>query len=1035
MTGKKLVVWLLLFFGIILGCPDHVAAQEEFSGTCGPSATWSLNKESKVLTIRGTGVVTKRIPLREVDSEGYIVGNSDVEQIVIEDGITAIAANRPFLYLQNTRSISLPETLQEISDTSFYYLEKLKSIVIPETVNKVGEAVFLRTCSLEEITVASGNPNYCSVDGVLYSKDQRCLLAFPASKKLPKGIFSVPEKVQEIAPLAFGWSKVKQIVLPEWMKELGGGAFFECSQLKEINLRDTNISKLMDYNGKKISLARDSLLEDYEYTEDCNDIKDELFIFGTFAGTALQSLVLPDRIQEISHWCLERSLIRKLYLGTDYIGDVNGFSQEDTLMYCYDSGTIYLHPFIELEQIEVAGDNSRYMVKDDILYSKDGTVVYGIPQNSQKWDLVLDQRVRQIAPFAFYKNEFVHRICCKESLVSIGEYSFYQSKIQDFLVDGNVSFIEKYAFALSELMEFSVTGHVFSIQEYAFNTCEYLEDADLQVGRQLFEMVRNAFDHLITMQRLKKILVPDLSAFPKRQYQDLMEAAVSKWQRIQENYQDGKRQCGEHAYWKLDGNKMVVYGSGEISKPIVCSEDVAEEIRELVIEEGITGITGQKVFADIHSIRRIKLPDSLETISAFAFYGITQLTKITIPKNVKQIGEGAFYGIFCLRKVLVDPENPIFASRDGIVFSKDFRQLLHFPGGFRSDSEVFIVPETVIEIGPLAFAWCTSGIKIVLPKSLQKIRDGAFYACQAKEINLQDTKVTELPDYNGWKWKVNDHDYPEEKKYQEEEKNYYWGMFEKASFYNLVLPDGVKKVSSHCFRNSRLCHLTLGADYCGSINKLKDPWDCKQEEDLLDDFQTSLLLSDYLHAGLVVEISDQNQNYRTEDGVIYNKDCTVAYGLSDRKRSKVVLKDTVTEIAPTAFWGERFLRTVIIPGDLQKIGAGAFVGSGLSEIKSNGIISQIGEYAFSRSRLSSFESQGVCWVGNYAFEHTYLSAVVLGEDVEFLGKGVFRNCYALQELAMDGKISFLMSDAFSHCPSLQWVYAPVMGWNKRPLYG
>ncbi len=55
--------------------------------------------------------------------------------------------------------------------------------------------------SLEEITVSSGNENYISVDGVLYSKDKTELYLYPANK--PDEEFLIPDSIEFVGDFAF----------------------------------------------------------------------------------------------------------------------------------------------------------------------------------------------------------------------------------------------------------------------------------------------------------------------------------------------------------------------------------------------------------------------------------------------------------------------------------------------------------------------------------------------------------------------------------------------------------------------------------------------------------------------------------------------------------------------------------------------------------------------------------------------------------------------------------------------------------------
>lgn len=125
-----------------------------------------------------------------------------------------------------------------------YFLQKL---VIPKTVLTIPDCFLQNSVELQEIAVDEDNPNYSSLNGVLFNKDQTRLIAFPASKKGMR--YTVPNTVKTIAPCAFSRAKVwkiklqssvetiekhafdfaqtEQIVLSEGLKEIGAGAFYQ----------------------------------------------------------------------------------------------------------------------------------------------------------------------------------------------------------------------------------------------------------------------------------------------------------------------------------------------------------------------------------------------------------------------------------------------------------------------------------------------------------------------------------------------------------------------------------------------------------------------------------------------------------------------------------------------------------------------------------------------------------------------------------------------------------------------------------------
>ncbi len=119
---------------------------------------------------------------------------------------------------------------------------------------------------------------------------------------------------------------------------------------------------------------------------------------------------------------------------------------------------------------------------------------------------------------------------------------------------------------------------------------------------------------------------------------------------------------------------------------------------------------------------------------AFASIGNTPSTlqSITIPGTVTQIGKAAFAGCQMLTEIHVDPDSQFFACQESILYSKDLKTLLVYPGG--KGEEAFTVPEHVQTIGDYAFAYSIKLKQVTLPDSVQYIGDGAFASSSLEKI-------------------------------------------------------------------------------------------------------------------------------------------------------------------------------------------------------------------------------------------------------------------------------------------------------------
>jgi hypothetical protein len=74
--------------------------------------------------------------------------------------------------------------------------DKIRTITIGANVEFVDTKAFYSCWALQNIEVDENNPNYCDIDGVLYSKDGSVLIAYPKSKlgdsfTLPNGVITI----------------------------------------------------------------------------------------------------------------------------------------------------------------------------------------------------------------------------------------------------------------------------------------------------------------------------------------------------------------------------------------------------------------------------------------------------------------------------------------------------------------------------------------------------------------------------------------------------------------------------------------------------------------------------------------------------------------------------------------------------------------------------------------------------------------------------------------------------------------------------
>ena len=189
---------------------------------------------------------------------------------------------------------------------------------------------------------------------------------------------------------------------------------------------------------------------------------------------------------------------------------------------------------------------------------------------------------------------------------------------------------------------------------------------------------------------------------------------------------------------------------------------------KLIVPDELDGhqVSGAKnaAFKDLTNLTYISLPDSITSIGGFTFVNCPRLTAISLPNSLTSIGENAFYNcpslitislpdsitsigentlsnIKSLTSINVSPDNPVFASIDGVLFLKPEKKLICFPRANSTHS--YSVPQGILSIGNAAFYQCTSLTSITIPNSVTSIGDSAFFGCKAlTSITIPDSVTT-----------------------------------------------------------------------------------------------------------------------------------------------------------------------------------------------------------------------------------------------------------------------------------------------------
>ena len=703
----------------------------------------------KPVTVVGKGAFSEEETITSIvlpDSVGEIganafAGTAGLEQIHLPAGLRTIgmAAFRD----SAIGEIDLPEGLEKIGRAAFLGCG-LESVELPASLQETGSAPFARCEKLTEIKVSDGNPNYKSVDGVLYTKDGASLIQYPYGKDEVE--YTVEEGTAEIGYGAFARAPLQKVNFPQTLVRIDNDAFFECYTLTSLELPDS-----LEQIGS-MAFGRDREKEGPSYRPHLESVRigPNVSFIGSDAFTALE---------------------------------IGGFEVIEANAVYASSGGFITNKAGDLIQTVPMGMEDAVIVPDGITTLQSGLFTlldeeteFYIPDSTFRFS-------ENVFPYVYGTSKETGKLVnvyhctlhCTENSAA-WEYAAKYGIARDSNADPALRVCEE---VTEEGEQGTWYWRVFGdrAELYAFDENENGNSDILEIPSDFrglpvtaLRSDQEAVDRKINSSWIKKLVIPETV----RTINPEFLAGHSLIEEFEVSTENPAYKSIEGVLLTGDGKTLVSYPGYKRGEEYVIPDGVktlgedafnfnryikkvtmpsslrvisdgcffsCRGLREVVFNKGLKEICDH-AFSYVY-LENVQLPSSVEWIGAGAFTLHKNFGDIVLPDQLKRTGQAAFeakYGETFTQEVIripakfemeftflervlferyeVDPKSSFYKEQDGLLMSKDGRELVSVPTLMEGD---LYVPEGTLAINFYALHECNRITDIYLPDSLLDI--------------------------------------------------------------------------------------------------------------------------------------------------------------------------------------------------------------------------------------------------------------------------------------------------------------------------
>ena len=414
----------------------------------------------------------------------------------------------------------------------------------------------------------------------------------------------------------------------------------------QINIADNSINATSAGGTQEIKLTT-NLDYTIEIPEDAQSwlslapetraLREDTIVFEVTANEGMQrytTVALKDEQGKI----LQTIIFRQLGTCTEVHVETKGELENELAGYDYAN----------IESLKITG----------VLNDVDFLFIYRMMPNLKNLDIA-EVNITALPIQAFYKSTNVENLILPNTLITIGEEMFYQSKLKTVVIPANATTIGNSAFEqCASLISIDIPANVETIGTAVFWGCSSLATVTFENGSQLKTIgggssYYGAFSYCTALTSIEiPASVETIEAAAFKGCSSLATVTFENGSQLK-TIGGGSSYYGAFSYCTAL-TSIEIPASVETIKASAfkgCSSLATvtfENGSQLKTIEG--GYPSSGTFADCTALTSIEIPASVETIEAAAFKGCSSLATVTFEKGsqLKTIGGGgsSYYGAF-----------------------------------------------------------------------------------------------------------------------------------------------------------------------------------------------------------------------------------------------------------------------------------------------------------------------------------------------------------------------------------------------------